>query len=188
MTKMDIPLASGAFQTVCLILLEYVPGVPMSLLQPADFHQAIHKSLMKAIVDTESQLYKRDVCFMDLHPRNILIQGLVGHTTPNPQITFVGFATAKIGRSWAPDDPTIEASFLPGTYITPILRWSDQNLHPFTSYFVGWIDWEWDAWLEKDYRHDVGGITDCMEQLWLRNPEDEVHPEKIDWDTFEPPS
>lgn len=84
MTKMDIPLASGAFQTVCLILLEYVPGVPMSLLQPADFHQAIHKSLMKAIVNTESQLYKRDVCFMDLHPWNILIQGLVGHTTPNP--------------------------------------------------------------------------------------------------------
>lgn len=53
---------------------------------------------------------------------------------------------------------------------------------------MGWIDWEWDTWLEKDYRHDVGGITDYMEQLWPRNPEDEVHPKKINWDTFEPPS
>ena len=183
----DIPLGLGAFRTVRLILLGYTPGVYMNLLQPADFSQVIRKSLMKAIINAETQLYKRDICFMDLHPRNILVQGLIGHTTPNPQITFINFTNADMGRSWTSEDPTVEAEFLPGTYISPILRWGHDRVHPFTSYFEGWIDWEWDAWLEKEYRHDVGGITDYMEQLWRRNPEDEGHAREIDLDTFESP-
>lgn len=109
--SLDIPLASGASRTVRLILLEYMPGVPMNLLQPTDFSRRIRKKVMKAIVNAESQIYKRDIRLMDLHPRNILVQGLIEHTTPNPQVTFVDFVNVEIGHSWKPNDPTVEASF-----------------------------------------------------------------------------
>lgn len=60
-----------------------------------------------------------------------------------------------------------ENSFLPGTYISPILRWDSENINPLTDEFETWIDWDWNSWLREEYSHDIEGITPYMKSVFL---------------------
>lgn len=54
---------------------------------------------------------------------------------------------------------------LPGTYISPRIRWGVKNeTHFLVMNFREWITWNWNAWLEREYKEDE--VTDYMRSQW----------------------
>ena len=94
-------------RTVRLVLVEYVDGVPMTTL-PTDVSQDFRKAVMKQVVDIESQLYKINLRHRDIHPQNIIIQG-INTDLSKLCIKFIDFGRAAIGRS--PDPTDYECDF-----------------------------------------------------------------------------
>ena len=162
-TKIHHP--GQGFHTVRLILLEYVDGIPMTCLH-ADVSRDVRKAVMKQIVDVESQFYKINLRHRDVHPRNIIIQGINADLS-SLRIKFIDFGHAAIGRSPDPTDYEFEAEFLPGIYISPLLRWFKHRSRPPAGNFEEWIDWVWNEWLLETYRSDIKDITFDMKDKWL---------------------
>ena len=151
-------------RTVRLVLVEYVDGVPMTTL-PTDVSQDFRKAVMKQVVDIESKLYKINLRHCDIHPQNIIIQG-INTDLSKLCIKFIDFGRAAIGRSPDPTDYEFEEEFLPGIYISPLLRWFPGDKEP-VSKFEEWIDWDWNEWLLETYRSDIKDITFDMKDKWL---------------------
>jgi serine/threonine protein kinase len=137
---------------VRLILIENVPGISMQNLCPSDFTQSERQVIMKAIIDSETALYNREIVHNDIHPGNILV-------LPQPsdharKVVLVDFGLALTSRSplreW-------EERYLPGFPISPMLRWIEPR-----EWFDGWVDWDWKAWVERHYGHSRDSITDYM--------------------------
>ena len=102
----------------------------------------------------------------DVHPRNIIIQGINADLS-SLRIKFIDFGHAAIGRSPDPTDYEFEAEFLPGIYISPLLRWFKHRSRPPAGNFEEWIDWDWNEWLLKTYQSDIKDITFDMKNKWL---------------------
>ena len=151
-------------RTVRLILVEYVDGSLMTTL-PTDISQDFRKAVMEQIVDVETQLYKINLRHGDIHPRNIIIQG-VNADRSRLRIKFIDFGHAAVGRSPDPTDYEFEDEFLPGIYISPLLRWFPGYKEP-ASQFEEWIDWDWNGWLLETYQSDIKNITPDMKNKWL---------------------
>lgn len=65
---------------------------------------------------------------------------------------------------WQPD-PEEEQKWLPGTFISPLLRWR-QAWCPL-AYSKDWVDWDYQSWLEAEYADTVSSITPYMKSMWL---------------------
>jgi serine/threonine protein kinase len=61
------------FREIRLILIENIPGISMQNLSPSNFIKSERQMIMKAIIDSETALYNRDIVHRDIHPGNILI-------------------------------------------------------------------------------------------------------------------
>ncbi|KAJ8103043.1 hypothetical protein POJ06DRAFT_280225 [Lipomyces tetrasporus] len=103
---LGIPIPDkGISRSVRLILLEAIPGKPMTQLEPTDYSQAERQDIIKALalIEAESLLYTNDVWQRDIHPRNVL---------------------AWVGRAHPLLAPEAAQKYLPGVPISPLLRWS----------------------------------------------------------------
>ncbi|KAE8163869.1 hypothetical protein BDV40DRAFT_287402 [Aspergillus tamarii] len=151
---MDISHSDGQSRTVRLILLQYIAGNSMDALQPRDFTQPLRKIIMEQIVNVESRLYENNLWHRDTSPRNIIIQRPDSNSS-NPQITFIDFGHASLGRSPDPKNNDEESRFFPGIYISPVLRWYKSR------------DWDWNSWLLEIYDSDKKWINPDMIRRWL---------------------
>ena len=143
--SMEISHPSQGSRRVRLILVEYVDGVPMTTL-PTDISLESCDETDRAI---ESQIYKINLCHHDIHPRNIIIQG-TNTDLYKLCIKFIDFGHAAIGRSPDPTDYEFEEQFLPGIYISLLLRWFLGNTEPVSA-FEEWIDWDWNEWFPETF-------------------------------------
>ena len=154
--SLSLPVDHKNSREVRLILIENVPGISMQNLSPSNFTKSERQAIMKAIIDSETALYNREIAHNDTHPRNILV-------LPQPsdharKVVLVDFGLAWTSRSPFPE---WEERFLPGVPISPLLRWIKPR-----EWFDGWVDWDWEAWVEEHYEHTRGSITEYMQRKW----------------------
>jgi hypothetical protein len=55
---------------VRLILIENVSGISMQNLNPSNFTKSERQGIMKAIIDSETALYNREIVHRDIYPRS----------------------------------------------------------------------------------------------------------------------
>ncbi|KAJ6014666.1 hypothetical protein N7540_009257 [Penicillium herquei] len=120
----DIPVdTSGTrnMRSVRLILIEYIGGTDMAKASPAKYDLETRQQIMKKIVEFESPAWTKDVKLKDLSPRNVMLP----EDDPASPI-FIDFDDALLKR--LPDDPICaKTDFLPGQYISPLLRWKKRD-------------------------------------------------------------
>lgn len=157
-----IPKYYGSFslslpvREVRLILMENVPGTSMDNLNPSNFSQPERQAIMKAIIDSDTVLYTNNIKHRDIHPRNILLL-----PKPSDQARKVVIVDFGQSRTFRTPFPEWEAEFLPGVPISPLLRWIKPDED-----FNEWVDWDWKAWVEREYEHTRGSITEYMQSTW----------------------
>lgn len=165
MYSLELDVPPGVSRWVRLILLEHVHGVQMKALQPGRLGQTYRKAIMKEITSIESRSCEKNLSHRDIHLRNIIIRGLEDKDSSKLRIVIIDFGNADIGRSNDKEDPEAELELLPGTYISPILRWHSEEINPFRMPFEKWIDWDWENWLQEVYSDGIKGITPYMESV-----------------------
>lgn len=160
--SLEIPVATES-RFVRLILIQKADEISMDKLDPRDLSLSQRQTIMKGILDIETQVYKHDVRNLDIHPRNVIVQNA---SSARPEIVIVAFGLSYLGRSYAPEDgPEEEQAKLPGTYISPLLRWGVQNeTHFLVMNFKEWITWNWNTWLKREHKDDE--VTDHMRTHW----------------------
>jgi hypothetical protein len=81
-------------------------------------------------------------------------------------VVVIDFGEVSINNDQSPW-PFNKLSMSRSIYMPPLLRWHDawwsDHLHEFET----WIDWEWQLWLEEQYRHMQRDITDEIRSRWL---------------------
>ncbi|PYH96027.1 hypothetical protein BO71DRAFT_397535 [Aspergillus ellipticus CBS 707.79] len=164
--SMDISHSDRQHRTVRLILLEHVTGFTMSALCANIFPEDFRKAVMRKIVDIDSQLYKINLRHRDVCPRNIIIKG-AGLDLSELHTKFIDFGHAIIGRSPDPQNGDREKDFLPGLYISPLLRWLKTPGREPICNFDDWVTWDWNEWLFETYQSDIENVTPEMLQKWL---------------------
>ncbi|KAI9041078.1 uncharacterized protein KD926_007348 [Aspergillus affinis] len=134
--KMDIAADSSRVRAIRLILIEYI---------------------MKTIIDFESTVYHRkNILLRDMSPRNVMLLETTA-LEPSRHVIFVDFAVALFNRKL--DHPLpINTDFFLGQYMPPLLRWSMTKAWKF----LDWIDWDREPWVENEYAHTAGTITQEM--------------------------
>src|SRR2546423_12654125 len=139
-----------------LILIENVPGISMQNLSPSNFTTAERQVITKAVIDSETALYNRDIVHRDIHPRNVLI--LSQPSDHARKVVLVDFGLSRTSRCPFPE---WEEKHLPGVPISAMLRWIKPR-----KWFDGRVDWDWEAWVEQHYEHTRGSITEYMQRKW----------------------
>jgi len=154
-------------RAVRVILLELVPGKPMSELDPTQFSQAQRQHIFRSIVDTETAFYTHNMIHTDIYPRNVMVNNY--HLpTSQPRTIILDFEHSYLSRINTVD-PTgeKEQKLLPGVPISPLLRWHVVRKTDFIEDdFEGWIDWDWQPWLETCYAATRSSITREMIKIW----------------------
>ena len=177
-------LGSGT-RAIRLILLEFVEGIALTAFGEdvsSTLSQAVRKNIMYKIVDAESRAYALGVSHRDVAPRNIILEVDPSHK-PSPTINnsdnnssladpalrlrLLDFGTAKL----APFEADVPALF-GGQWdkaVSPILRWHvDRGLQgPLVE--AGWVDWEWQSWVEECWGDSTvyEPITEKAVAAWL---------------------
>ncbi|KAJ5640502.1 hypothetical protein N7528_000127 [Penicillium herquei] len=151
----DIPVdTSGTrnMRSVRLILIEYIRGTDMAKASPAKYDLETRQQIMKKTVEFETAAWTKNVRLKDLSPRNVILP----EVDPASPI-FIDFDDALLKR--LPDDPVCaKMDFLPGQYISPLLRWKKRNRD---NEFVlqDWADWDWEVWLNAEFADTASTIT-----------------------------
>ncbi|KAI1966036.1 hypothetical protein LOZ58_000937 [Ophidiomyces ophidiicola] len=148
----------NAPRSVRLILVEKIPDVPMNKLSPDNFTQEERQSILKQIIDIESEIYAHDVVNRDLEQRNIIIR------TPCNNVTVIDFGHCRIGLERPRFHERMKAKLFPGMYISPLLCWGKINRGDERC--PEWIDWDWQAWLDEQYAATQASITSEMWSIW----------------------
>ena len=136
------------------------------------FPQYQRQNLMAKIVDAESLLHACGIAHRDIHPRNIIVCGSdLGDT--DSRIVLIDFGSSILIESRSVNDPDLQ--------ISPLLRWDVRRLAHSDFEALGWIDWDWQAWLEQRWSNSesCAPITDDSREHWLGwfdNP-----PPPFDW-------
>lgn len=146
---------------VRLILIQFIQGSSMQNIDPGSLSQSHRKHIIKSIIDFTTLIYTRDMVNEDLYPRNIMV---VCAGTDKQKVVFIDFEDMRFTRT-AYVNPELEAETFPGTYISPLLRWHEAQKP--TLEFSGWVDWEWQPWLETEYGHTRHTITEEMREIFL---------------------
>lgn len=159
---------SGLEWEVRLIVMEHVPGMPLYDLWPADITQSERQEIFKAIVDLETDMYTCDVHYRIVFPVNVLLQDRQsapgGSDCDCQSAMILDFSLSNPNRGTTPRQ---EEVFLPGVYISPLLRWAGPRIEP-QYWFERWMDWYWGDWIEKTYKQDEPSITEYMRKTWGR--------------------
>lgn len=153
---LSLPGDGNISRDVRLILLEIVPGQSMDRLDPSSLIQTERQEIMKAVVDSERAVYAHGVINRDIYPRNILLP-------PDPsdrdcRAIIVDFGISAIISNKRMVHP------LPGNTPTapPFHCLDDYN-------FWEWVDWDWDAWINEEYRDTKGSSLTFSEECVLHD-------------------
>ena len=161
----DMETPDGGLRPVRLVLLGCVPGAPMSRLDPVLLNQVERQSLMKCLVEAETSLYARGLAH-DLKARHIIVQYRAGETPP-ACVVLIDFTRAEVGQA-GPDSGSQHArDMLPGTAVSPFLRWHRPRWSRYFGGLTKWVDWDWQPWLES---HWPGTDPSVTERLRSANP------------------
>jgi hypothetical protein len=170
--ELPVPESSSsskiATRSVRLILVELIHGSSMQDLNPQDFSQEERKRIVRDIIDGESAVFTRNIFLEDLHPRNVVVElcSSNGSQSNIRRVVHIDFESTRQTRYiWAAEDPAGEERQLPGTYISPLLRW--HKVWRKFNIFADWIDWDYEPWLEAEYAHTVDSITPHMRVEFL---------------------
>ena len=177
---------------VRLILIEYIPGRSMYSLDPRSLDVRQRQTLMGAIIDAETAVFTENIKLNDVAPRNTIVRfRQPPNTAANGKskrrtrsstkdqaagdgsqqqlrfdaVVLVDFDAADLGRQ-SPDllRHFGEARYLPGVYISPLLRWAK---YPGMSAFRDWTEgWDWKKWISERYDGDRPGVTEAMREVW----------------------
>ncbi len=161
----ELPTPSGHRRSVRLILIERIIGSSMEKLKPTDFSQSERQNIMKFIIDTESDMYGRDIVHTDLHPRNVIVSGSAADAS-TLRVVLIDFGYVRFGRLGRYPVPEQLRMYLPGVRISPILRWHKAWWDGRHSKFEAWIDWDWQPWLEHHWSKE-SVITPEMASVFL---------------------
>ncbi|KLJ06185.1 hypothetical protein EMPG_10389 [Blastomyces silverae] len=165
--SLELPVdeSSSETRTVRLILIEYIPGSSMQELRPQDFSQLERKQIMKHVIDAESDIYTRDVRLRDLHPRNVMVvQDPKSKENKIRRIVLIDFGMNILSRDYF-GEPEEEQKYLPGIYISPLLRW--HKVWRMVDRFSEWVDWDYQPWLQAEYAHTASSVTPYMKSEFL---------------------
>lgn len=166
----DHPLAAS--RSVRLVLMEHIHGSSLFQLKPENFSQAQRQRIMKLLIDGESAIHSHDISLGDLHPRNVLVEQDRRSKLNIKRVVHIDFGINMMSRCWWADyDPVSEQEQLPGTFITPLFRWL--SVFGKVRKFQGWIDWDYQRWLEAEYAHTLSSVTPQMRAEFC--PEDVHH-------------
>ncbi|KAJ5730025.1 uncharacterized protein N7483_004533 [Penicillium malachiteum] len=157
----DIPVdTSGTLnvRSVRLILTEYIRGTDMAEASPyfvkassPKYVLETRQQIMKKVVEFESVAFTRNILLKDLSPRNVILPD----DDPASPI-FIDFGDALLKR--LPDDPICaKMDFLPGQYISPLLRWDRNRAYEFVMH--EWVDWDWEPWVDAEFANTAPTIT-----------------------------
>ena len=179
---------------VRLILIEYIPGRSMYSLDPHSLDVAQRQTILGAIIDAETAIFTENINLVDVAPRNTIVrfrQPPDSATTEESKrptrsstmsqaagdgsqqqlrldaVVLVDFDAADLGRQ----SPRLlqhwgEARYMPGVYISPLLRWAE---YPGISAFNDWTEgWNWKEWIGERYDGDRPGITEAMKKVWRK--------------------
>ena len=177
---------------VRLILIEYIPGRSMYSLDPHSLDVTQRQTLLGAIIDAETAVFTENIKLNDVAPRNTMIRfrqspntAAEGESMRRAQsssenqaagdesqqelrldtVVLMDFDVADLGR----DSPRLlkyfgEACYLPGVYISPLLRWAEYS---DMSAFEDWTEgWDWKDWISERYDQDRPGVTEAMKEVW----------------------
>lgn len=138
---------------VRLVLIELLPGRAMD--QLTGLPRSPRQSIMKKVIDAETDIYTHNITHKDLRPANIMVD-LDGHKVK--RIVMIDFGLCKLKRI---DHPSLQAQYLPGVPISPLLMWRVRRTE-----FDGFVDWDWTPWLHHVYKSTEATITDHMREIW----------------------
>ncbi len=166
--KLSVISASGTTtRSVRLILLERILGTCMRDLDPhrTFIPQHQRKALMAKIVDADSLLSSHGVSHGDLHPRNVMLCGSDLDDT-NLRVVLIDLGCSYLSDGNSGDDDPGDDTRLP---VSPVLSWDVRRLVHTNFEALGWIDWDWQAWLEEQWSDSkaYAPITDVSRKRWL---------------------
>ena len=116
---------------------------------------------MKSLIKFETLVFSRDISLIDVSPRNIMLQLI--NSADNPHAVFIDFGDVHFG--WTKYWPEQILGSLPTTNISPLLRWHEA--HSRNDEFDGWVDWDWQPWLQTEFGHLAVQITSAMREIFL---------------------
>ncbi|KAI9873929.1 MAG: hypothetical protein M1830_010383 [Pleopsidium flavum] len=161
----ELPIVSRSVETtrsVRLILIERVQGKCMRDLDLSRVQLPQHQraNVMAKIIDAESLLYACGVIQGDLHPRNIILCG-DDLDSASLQVVLIDFGKTVLDKS----DPVNDT----GLPTSPLLRWDVRAGRHQTFEELGWVDWDWQMWLEQHWTGSeaYASITDDAREYWL---------------------
>lgn len=158
--SLSLSVNSVHTRTVRMILVDYIEGITMADAKPRNFSKSVRQSILKSIVDLESRIFEKDIWLTDLEPRNVIISS---PDSDRPGVVFIDFAHALFNRR-RDDPPLLQLNYFLGEYISPVLRW--KKIRGKVDSFLGWIDWDWDPWLDAEFAHTVSSIKPGMRERW----------------------
>ena len=177
---------------VRLILIEEIPGRSMYSLDPRSLDVAQRQTILGAIADAETAVFTENIRLNDVAPRNTIIRfqqppntvidgenkRRTRSSTKNQPagdesqqqlrfdaVVLVDFDAADLGRQ-SPDllQHFGEARYMPGVYISPLLRWAEYHgMAAFDDWTEG-LDWK--DWIIERYDGDRPGVTEAMKEVW----------------------
>ncbi len=158
----ELPYPGNTTRSIRLILMERVRGICMSDIDPTRPQLPQHQraNVIAKIVDIDSSLKAFGVYQGDLHPRNIMLCG-DDLGSESLRVVFIDFGQAHIvekGR-WLDN----------GRPISPVLTWHVRAPTHLRFQELGWIDWDWQEWLEKRWlgSDTYAPITEDAKRFWL---------------------
>lgn len=174
---------------VRLILIEEIPGRSMYSLDPRSLDVAQRQTILGAIIDAETAVFTENIRLNDVAPRNTIIRFQQPPSTVDNKrrtrsstknqtagdesqqqlrfdaVVLVDFDIADLGRQI----PVLlqhfgEARYMPGVYISPLLRWAEYH---GMSALEDWTEgWDWKDWISERYDGDRPGVTEAMKKVW----------------------
>lgn len=192
--KKEEKKAAEGVRHVRLILIEYIPGRSMGSLDPRSLDVTQRQTILGAIINAETAAFTENILLHDLAPRNTIVRfqqppnSAAGgeskrrtraSTTDQAAgdgsqqqlrfdaVVLVDFDVADLGRQ----SPNLlrhfgEARYMPGVYISPLLRWAE---YPGMSAFEDWTEgWDWKNWISERYNGDRPGVTEAMRKVWTQ--------------------
>ena len=158
----EFPMSKGN-RAVRLILMEYIKGICMETLDPNVLSRAARQNIMEKVVRAESNLYARRFNHRDVFARNFMVQCKSStFEDKDLEVKMIDLTTSLFG--WEIETPERDGA------VSPIVRWHEKWVNIRDDFTLrGWIDWDWQPWLEKCFEGDPTfmPVTEEQKRQWL---------------------